>query len=631
MAFFSSTPPDITEALPFAVSESLSGAFGAAEDFDVSIGGLGFLVRPNAGIPYQRSTEPIRKQQFDTSVEPGEQSLSSWWTRSQSSWDMGAGIRYYEPGTEPETRKRFSDSRGVNVWTPGQLTLLHELGEFTAPAEGRAVVAAGTEGFALACNTSISWVEGTPDAPVISSASLGGGDATQPVVVGRTVYVGRFGGVDAWDRAGTVTEVCETSSLDAAARVWFAKARLIVADGNALFWLPPDGGDLLQDGVLLFEHPSPEWRWDSVTEVGGAVLASGHSEGTSEIYRFTVVDEEGVPTLAEGSGTVTAIMPPGEAILCMGVYLGSILVLGTSDGVRVGQVSDDGAVRYGPLSVELEHPPTDIAFAKNFAWLSTRRGDSAAALRVDVSAPVDEAGRFAWAWDVEREGYSSGASSIAIVQGRVVLGAGGTALGETDLFVEEGWLDTGRIRFGTTEEKAFRYARLISTLAGEGSGVGLDAITPDDNRFAVVRMDRSFSTDQDVAVMIPGKSTHSLLSLVVLLRASDDRTESPLVTGVSLKAVPAPTRVRLVSLPLSVFDREADRYGNHTGYPGAAAERLAALERAEETSTPVRFVDNRTGEAFVAQIEAVEFQSTAPPDGPESGFGGIAVVLLRRL
>ena len=51
---------------------------------------------------------------------PGEQSLDGFWLRSQVSFHKGAGIKYYEPGSEKETQYRFDDSEGVDVWTPGR-------------------------------------------------------------------------------------------------------------------------------------------------------------------------------------------------------------------------------------------------------------------------------------------------------------------------------------------------------------------------------------------------------------------------------------------------------------------------------------------------------------------------------
>jgi hypothetical protein len=76
--------------------------------------------------PYQRETAPYRKDQFDNSREPGEQSLTGWWLRSQSSFHGGAGIKFYDPSAGESIAYRYLDSQGVNPWVKGQVTLLKD-------------------------------------------------------------------------------------------------------------------------------------------------------------------------------------------------------------------------------------------------------------------------------------------------------------------------------------------------------------------------------------------------------------------------------------------------------------------------------------------------------------------------
>jgi hypothetical protein len=94
-------------------------------NYDVAIGGLPFIYAINDNRPYIRQTAPFRKDQFDNQTEPGEQSLTGWWIRSQSSFHGGAGITYFDPQTSDEFgHYRFADSQGVNVWEEGEATLL---------------------------------------------------------------------------------------------------------------------------------------------------------------------------------------------------------------------------------------------------------------------------------------------------------------------------------------------------------------------------------------------------------------------------------------------------------------------------------------------------------------------------
>jgi hypothetical protein len=117
---------DITEGLPFPLSNPNSvktyTVTGAA--YDLSVNGLPFFIYATDETPYRRQTAEYRKQQIDQSTEPGEQTLTGWWLRSQSSFHNGSGIKFYDPSAGETVSYRFADSKGVDVWTKGQVTLL---------------------------------------------------------------------------------------------------------------------------------------------------------------------------------------------------------------------------------------------------------------------------------------------------------------------------------------------------------------------------------------------------------------------------------------------------------------------------------------------------------------------------
>ena len=119
---------DITEGLPLNVGNPGTSGFWTnnAEDYDVAFGGIPFFIAPTDQNPYQRETAPYRKDQFDNSREPGEQSLTGWWLRSQSSFHGGAGIKFYDPSAGESIGYRYFDSQGVNPWVKGQVTLLKD-------------------------------------------------------------------------------------------------------------------------------------------------------------------------------------------------------------------------------------------------------------------------------------------------------------------------------------------------------------------------------------------------------------------------------------------------------------------------------------------------------------------------
>jgi hypothetical protein len=113
-------------AVDLGIVSSTSTWQNTNESYDVAVGGLPFFYAINDERPYIRQTAPFNKEQQDTSAEPGEQSLTGWWLRSQSSFHNGTGIKFYDPSAGESVSHRFTDSDNVDVWTKGQVTLLKE-------------------------------------------------------------------------------------------------------------------------------------------------------------------------------------------------------------------------------------------------------------------------------------------------------------------------------------------------------------------------------------------------------------------------------------------------------------------------------------------------------------------------
>jgi hypothetical protein len=118
---------DITEGLVYSLSNPAGSTNYAAtgEAYDIAIAGLPFFLLNSDDSPYRRVTAQYRKQQIDQSREPGEQTLTGWWLRSQSSFHYGQGIKFFEPIQDESLRFQYTESKGIDVWTKGQATLLN--------------------------------------------------------------------------------------------------------------------------------------------------------------------------------------------------------------------------------------------------------------------------------------------------------------------------------------------------------------------------------------------------------------------------------------------------------------------------------------------------------------------------
>jgi hypothetical protein len=117
---------DITEGIPYVLSNPAGATnfSSTGEAYDIAINGLPFFLLNSDDSPYRRVTAQYRKQQIDQSREPGEQTLTGWWLRSQSSFHYGQGIKFFEPIQDESLRFQYTESKGIDVWTKGQATLL---------------------------------------------------------------------------------------------------------------------------------------------------------------------------------------------------------------------------------------------------------------------------------------------------------------------------------------------------------------------------------------------------------------------------------------------------------------------------------------------------------------------------
>ncbi len=64
--------------------------------YDVAIDGVPFFLGPNPELPLVRGPRQVTRQQIDTTNESGEQSFTSWWYRSQTSFHYGQGEKFFD-------------------------------------------------------------------------------------------------------------------------------------------------------------------------------------------------------------------------------------------------------------------------------------------------------------------------------------------------------------------------------------------------------------------------------------------------------------------------------------------------------------------------------------------------------
>jgi len=652
MAYTPAVAPDITGTLPGAVVE-LAGTTAPATytptgvRFDVSIGGVPFMLTSGKDTPYVRQTAPIQKPQFDVSPEAGEQTLDQYWIRSQASWHRGAGVKFYEPaatsssylwqpGEELVTEFRFESSAGVDVWTRDQATLLKR----TTLAGASAGIATVTTG-KLADNTDVVFCN---EAGVVkrrtaagASTSYTGGTAplTAVAVAGSKILAGHATGIDVGDANGSTMAALWTIAAGATVTPHWVKGRIIASIGPSLYSLTLTPGGAIASTNTIHTHQDPSWVWSGVTDGPAAIYAAGYSGAQSSIYKFTLQDATTgtLPTL--GQAYEVGVMPTGEQVTAIRSYLGGYLGLGTNKGVRVALMDTNGNINYGPLVVETTYPVNSVEGHGSFIYAAIQEGIDGftGAIRINLGQPLPhEELRFAYATDAQT--HDNGVpSSIAFfgTTDRVVLGvtAKGVYAQSATLYEATGYILSGRIRYKTVEKKAFRLADLRARIPA--GGIALSAVDEGTAEVNLIALTSANPDGTGIGLTQP-VGYHEYLSFRTTLTCSADGLTCPTLQSLQIKALPAPRRQRLIQFPLNCGDKETDAAGVPVGYKGYAFERIQAMELAEENNVVLQCQDFTNGETFSATIEQSEFLRTSPRAADASGnFTGTLKITLRKL
>ncbi len=396
--------------------------------YDVAVGGLPFIYAINDARPYIRQTAPFKKDQFDNGAEPGEQSLTGWWIRSQMSFHSGDGINFYDPATTDENgHYRFADSKGVNVWTKGQVTLLKD----TSPAHIttgslqsngrpnqtlRSIEWNNTKGVLLHDEYDVDKVDTTGTETHFVNYNAG---TAYPVYAicddGTTAYW-----ITKIDDAGVIKSAMykkpltgssastadetqmwkDSSNVVSNAIMEYVKERIVLCLNNKVYEMSSSASAL---PTALYTHPASSHVYTSITASGPAIYIAGYNGIQSTIQKFTLSTAGVMPTLT--SAVVAAELPVGEIVHKIYYYLGYMMI-GTNKGIRAAVVSDqDGSINYGPLIVETSQPCYDFAARDHYIWCATSVNGEPGTIRIDLGNELETL-RFAYANDVYYTGVS---------------------------------------------------------------------------------------------------------------------------------------------------------------------------------------------------------------------------------
>ena len=608
------------------------------ESYDVAVGGLPFFYAINDARPYIRQTAPFRKEQFDNQTEPGEQSLTGWWIRSQMSFHSGSGINFYDPATTDEIgHYRFADSRNLDVWTKGQVTLLKETANMTGVTTGIyktiSIVDAGTDKILAWTPANTTIKNYTPDGTAVTYTHVvtaGLDTATLAVATdGAHLFVADndhiyTGEIDT--PTSGYSEYYNTGS-ERVVMSW-VKQRLVAGIGASIYELIAAKGSSHALPTAIYTHPNSDWTWSSISEGGSAIYAAGYLGGNSAIYKFTLSTAGVMPTLT--SGVIAAQLPIGEVVNKIEYYLG-YLMIGTNKGVRAASISDqDGSISYGPLIIEESNGVYDFAFRDKFVWATGSVSGYAGLYRIDLSNELEPL-RFAYATDAYLDGVTGYATTVDFVGNSnqiafTTSGSNGIAIQSTTTLAPSGYLTTGNIRYGTLEPKNFK--RLLGRGDFSKGSMTLETVDKNGTEYDHISYDASISPIE-VTTSSPNVAQEYVAYKFIMYRDATTTSAGPIFKGYQAKATIATPRQRIMRFPVYCFDVETDRYNVQVGYEGRAQARLLTLEELEENGDVLTWQDLTTGESRQVVIEQISFTRMTPPDKRFDGFGGVIDITIR--
>ena len=640
-------PVDISDGVVEDLGSALLAQVDAATpDFiswDCNIAGLKFLFGFSRSYPLQRETAPFRRERVDNERNPGEQSLDSgYWIRSQSSWHFGSGLLTAEPleVSAEEAQFRYNRGGGVNPWQAGVLSLLKDTSNvYSSAGASQLMLGVGT-GVLHATGNVLKHIANDNTATTITWGST---EDIQSITTDGlswflTTTVGLYKGALP---SGAGAKIYDAKAGTARSLVRWVKSRLIYVCDNEVHEVTDLSPASVVHPPVFYTHPSTDWVWNDVSEGPTSIYLSGYANDVSSIYRVAIATTSTTVTLEQP--VVVAEMPRGELANSLYSYLGTFLIVGTSKGARVAAMDVNGSLNLGPLTVESVDGCTDAVAVGSFVFVtvgsqssSGDRVNRAGLWRINLGQTINNTQLlFASAADLTTNTTVTGkATQVTFAGGKLWFSVDTQGVyKESATFVPAGWVETGRIRLGTLESKAWRDLRLLAESESAGS---VTAYANAAGSTAPSTWDQVISVNGTVTdsvgqlnVVAPGPVAN--LFVAFELESNDDRSLSAEMIGFQVRAIPAPRRAELLSVPLMCFDFETDRKGQAYGSVGLSWDRFSVLKQLESTSATIRWTDYTTGEVAEGYVEKVSMNRITPPSKGLKGenIGGLVTVLLR--
>lgn len=591
---------------PYNTSRAAVAGTAVATTYHVALGGRGYMIDTKSEW-FWRTIPKLRPQQ-DTAGQPSERSFNpeGLWRRSHESWHKGAGQTWLDrPESDPY---RFHSSKGIDVWTRWQFTLLPTTDQKRTSANTNLrLVTVGARLYLADGQTLLKTADITTDSPTWTTITGTPANTLSSLASDGFVAYAAYGsdGIyrSVWNTSTASSWVTGTVNL-----VGYVRGRIMAAAGADLYNVTAAGAL----PAALYTHPNTDWTWVGFAESLNQIYAAGFSGDKSIVYRLEVK--------ADGTAldvpVAAAQLPDGEIVRSIQGYLGFICI-GTDRGMRFASPDSDGNLTLGALI------PTDAAVycfegQSQYIWFGWTNYDatSTGLGRMDLTV-FPSPGAPAYASDLMATAQGA-VTSVVTFQNRRVFAVSGSGIHAQDgAKVASGTIDSGYINFGVGEPKAPHYVDVRPQALNGGTYRA--SIAGSDGSFTSLGV-HSTSTNDD-PFPVPNMSGDYFELRQTLTRDEDSTAQAPVIARYTLQAEVAADIGTHVFLPLLLRDEDDLEGTPQQRNPRAELEYIRDL-----WLTKQRVLYQEGHLSYEVTIEDYEWRPEHRSEQPDPGFQGVCLV-----
>lgn len=509
---------------------------------------------------YSNTALPAFRQGVVTSGEPSDQIFNpdgGWW-RYRFDWSSGAGQNVADFG-ENRIGNKFRTSSNIDVWTENKLQLGPKVTQiFDSGGTHTAAVSVYTFDDVMYVCTGNTLYEGT-DFTFTSKCTFG-----------TPVHTLTFDGTYIYGISDSViyqvniaTDAVLSSTITATNtfdNIAYVSNVLLFSDGNLLRQLNSFNTN---SASTIFTHYDKTFEWTTFIGAGSSIFVGGYGGTKSQLYSLEATTYGLTPTIGAEATTFT-----GNERLFGGFEYGSIVVLQTSKGIRIGSINDN-QVTYGPL-VPSENPVFASVGEGQYVWYGATRDDNQIEIiRADLDNFTDVL-KPAYASEIidsntdgkavvsivryaepttftpavgEYQRYETTYICYSTLEGKVYKVGGGYAI--------SGTLSTGDIYFGTAEHKSLGRVQVgfepLNSATNETITVQLV------NKETGVQLGQVIAQqDEQIDIELPATG-YQFSSIELNMTLTSDGTTTPVIKQWKVNAYPVAPPIQRWRVPVMLY------------------------------------------------------------------------------